>query len=142
MAAGGTIRAEAPKRTVEELNGYFVKNTVKFDENYDFKHLVVTNQEDFNRYFGVAQTMQNQVDKIDFEKNSVIAIMTKPSNIAKKTGLVYYEFEGDHLFVLYKIVEGDKNTYQSTSLYLATIPKDIARVKFKSRYNVGIEDVK
>jgi len=142
MGYGGTAQAEAPKKRVEELNGYFVKNTVKFNENYDFKHLVVTNQEDFDRYFGIARTMQNQVDEVNFVENSVIAIMTKPSNIAKKTGLVYHEFDGDNLFILYKIIEGDKNPYQSTSLYLATIPKNITQVKFKSRYNVGIVNVK
>ena len=127
---------------VKELRGYFVKNTVKFDRNYDFRHLVISNQEDFDKYFGPAKTMTNKIDKIDFTKNAVIAIITKPSNIAKKIDLVYSERNGDELLVLYQITEGDKNTYKSTGLYLATIPKTVARVKFKSRYNVGIEEIR
>lgn len=130
------------KETIDELNGYFVKNTVKFDDNYDFKHVVVDNQKDFDKYFGVAKTMKNKVDKVNFEENSVIAIMTKPSNILKEIGLVYYEFDGDKLFIQYKIREGAQNTYESTSLYLAIISKGVASVKFKSRYNVGVVDIK
>jgi len=142
MGYGSIAYAGPPEKRVEELSGYFVKNTVKFDNNYDFKHLTVTNQEDFDHYFGVAQTMQNQVDKVNFAENSVIAIMTKPSEIEKKTELVYYEFDGNSLFILYQIINGDKKTYQSTSLYLASIPKNITRVKFKYRDNIGIVDVK
>ena len=124
------------------MNGYFVKNTVKFDDNYDFKHVVVENQKDFDKYFGVAKTMKNKVDKVNFEENSIIAIMTKPSNISKEIELVYYEFDGDKLFIQYKIREGAQNTYESTGLYLAIIPKGVASVKFKSRYNVGVVNIK
>lgn len=44
------------KETIDELKGYFVKNTVRFDDNYDFKHLVVNNKKDFDKYFGAART--------------------------------------------------------------------------------------
>ena len=37
------------KRTIDKLNGYFVKNTVKFDDNYDFKHIVVNNKKGYIR---------------------------------------------------------------------------------------------
>jgi len=79
------------KRTIDKLNGYFVKNTVKFDDNYDFKHIVVNNKKDFDKYFGAAKTMKNTVDKVNFDESSVIAIMTKPSKFSKNIGLVYYE---------------------------------------------------
>ena len=130
------------KKTVEKLDGYFIKNTVTFDDNYGFKHIVITNQKDFDQYFGVAKTMENKVDKVNFKKNSVIAIITKPANISKKIGLVYYEFDDDKLLIKYKITTGDKNTYQSTGLYLATVPKSVASVKFKSRDNEGVVDIK
>jgi predicted amidohydrolase YtcJ len=130
------------KKTVEQLHGYFVKNSVKFDDNYDFKHIVVTNQKDFDEYFGVAKTMNNKIDKVNFRESAVIAIMTKPSKVSNKIKIVYTEFDGDDLFIKYAISTGNENTYQSTGLYLATIPKSVASVKFKSRYNVGVVDIK
>ena len=132
----------AKKPIVEKLSGYFAKNTVKFDDNYDFKHLVVTNPKDFDKYFGIAKTMNNQVDKVNFAENSVIAIITRPANISRKIDLIYSELKADRLLIRYHIREGSKNTYAATGLYLATIPRDVAQVKFQSRYNVGIVDVK
>lgn len=130
------------KKAVEKLDGYFVKNTVEFDDNYDFKHIVVTSQEDFDKYFGVAKTMNNRVDKVDFEENSVIAIMAKPSKYTKKIRLVYYEFDDDKLWIKYHIAVGSENTYESTGLYLASIPKNVTSIEFRSRYNVELLDVK
>ncbi|BCG65240.1 MAG: hypothetical protein methR_P3065 [Methyloprofundus sp.] len=130
------------KKTVEKLDGYFIKNTVKFDDNNNFMHVVVENKKDFNKYFGVAKTMKNKVDKVNFEENSVIAIMTKASNVPKKIEVVYYEFGGDELLIKYHIREGEKNTFESTGLYLAAIPKDVTSIKFKSRYNVGVVNIK
>ena len=132
----------AKKQIVEKLSGYFVKNTVKFDDNYDFKHIVVTNQKDFDKYFGIAKTMNNQVDKVNFAENSVIAIITRPANISRKIDLIYSELKDDRLLIRYHIREGSKNTYAATGLYLATIPRDVAQVKFQSRYNVGVVDIK
>ena len=142
LGCSSIAHADSHKKTVEKLNGYFVKNTVQFDDNFDFKHLVITNKKDFDKHFGAAKTMKNKVDTVNFKERSVIAIVTKPSQITKKTDLVYYEFDGDNLLIRYHIREGDKNTYQSMSLYLGTIPKGITRVSFKSRYNVGIVDIK
>jgi len=128
--------------TVEELDGYFVKNTVEFDENFEFQHVVVTNQDDFDRYFGVAKTMENTVDRVDFEENSVIGIMTRPSEISKEIDLVHCVFDDDTMMVHYSIRQGSKNTYESTGLLLAEIPKGISRVEFRSKDNVGAVDLK
>ena len=130
------------KKTVDKLQGYFIKNTVKFDDDFDFMHLVITNRKDFDQYFGVAKTMTNEVDPVNFEENNVIAIATKPSKTSKKIDVVYYEFDGDKLFVQYGIATGGKNSYKSSGLYLATIPKKIKTVLFKSKDNVGEVEVK
>ena len=130
------------KRAVEELNGYFVKNTVTFDDNHDYKHIVVSNQADFDQYFGIAKTMKNKIHKVDFDESSVVAIMTKPSKTANKIDLIYSEFAGDNLLIQYNNTEGEETTYKSTGLYLATIPKGVANVKFKSGYYEGSLDVK
>ena len=137
----GDMGTEKEKIEIKELKGYFPKNTIKFDDNYNFKHLAVTSQEEFDQYFGVSKTMQNEIDKVNFNKNSVIAIMTKPSNISKEIKLIYYEFDSGNLFILYHIREGSANSYKSTALYLATIPKGVSTITFKSRYNIQIMKV-
>ncbi len=130
------------KKTMDKLQGYFIKNTVKFDDDFDFKHIVVTNQKDFDEYFGIGKTMKNKVDKVDFEKNNVIAIATKPSKKSYKIDVVYYEFDDHKLLIQYGVAKGGKNSYESSALYLATIPKCIETVNFKSKDNVAEVEVK
>ena len=50
----------------EEVKGYFVKNNVNFDK--DYKYIVVSSQEDFDKYFGIGKTMDNKVTALDFDK--------------------------------------------------------------------------
>ena len=142
LEPGKEVETIAEKPIVEKLNGYFVKNTVNFDDNYDFKHIVITNQKDFDKYFGIAKTMTNQVDKVNFAENYVIAIITRPAKISRKIDLIYCELNDDRLLIKYHIREGSKNPYAASGLYLATIPRNVVQVKFQSRYNVGIVDVK
>lgn len=54
---------------VEYLEGYFPKNDIEFDA--EVKALVIANQTDFDKYFGIAQTMNNKVPAIDFEKTKL-----------------------------------------------------------------------
>ena len=130
------------KKLVDPIKGYFAKNTIVFDENYDFKHLVVDNQADFVKYFGISKTMKNKVDKVDFEEHNVIAIITKPSEISKKIEIVYSEFNDDHLYIQYHISRKNENTYLLMGLSLATIPKGIKSIKFKSESNVELWSAK
>jgi hypothetical protein len=113
---------------------------VQFDNEY--KHVVVSNQKDFDQYFGVAKTMDNEIDKVDFAENSVIAILTKPSLVVHKIEVIYCAFAGEQLTIKYKPAKGAENSYKSSSLYLATIPKGVASVIFRTRYNVELIDVK
>ncbi len=130
------------KPSCDKLTGYFVKNNVKFDDNYDFKHLVITNQKDFDNYFGVAKTMNNKISTVDFEKNNVIAIIFKPSKNSKTIAVTNCEFDGDNLMVNYGVKSGAKNNYASSGLYLGTIPNNIKTVNFKSKDNTSVVDVK
>ncbi|MBE9547810.1 MAG: amidohydrolase [Proteobacteria bacterium] len=123
------------RKSVEKLNGYFVKNTLKFEENNDVISGFVNAQKVFDGLFGAGKTMANTVDKIDFAESSVVLIVTKPSKISKKIDVVYSEFNGDELFIKYSIREGNKNTFASSGLYLATIPKGVSKVQFKLKSN-------
>ncbi len=130
------------KETIEKVNGYFIKSTMKFNDNYNFKNIVVTDQKEFDTYFGVAKTMKNKKDQVDFDKNNIIAIMTKPSKISKDIDILYYKFDKDTLFIQYGIKDDSKNNYKSTSLYLATIPKKTKIINLKSKENTDQIEVK
>lgn len=130
------------KPTIEQLSGYFIKNTMKFDANFNFKNIVVTNQTDFDTYFGVAKTMKNKIDQVNFDKNNVVALMTKPSKTSKDIDILYYEFNDDILSIQYGIKEGAKNKFKSTGLYLATIPKNIKTIDIKSKENTDRLQIK
>ncbi len=122
------------------INGYFAKNTIQFNNN--FKHFVLTNQHDFDNYFGVAKTMKNKVDKVDFKKNFIVAVVTKSSKIPKEIKPVYCDLENDKLTIKYKITEGKENSFMSSGLYLATVPKDgISSVIFRTRNDVELIEV-
>jgi len=44
---------------------------------------VVHSQAEFDKYFGAAKTMKNEVDAVNFEDSSVVAIMARPATIPK-----------------------------------------------------------
>ncbi len=123
-----------------ELRGYFVKNSVTFADS--FKHVVVNNQKDFEKYFGIAKTMNNETDKVNFDENSVIAILTKPSLVTHTIEIIYCDLAGDKLTVKYKVSNGAENSFNSSGLLLATIPKNITSVIFRTRDNVELIDLK
>ncbi|MCK5815629.1 MAG: hypothetical protein KAH07_06765 [Flavobacteriaceae bacterium] len=127
---------------VKNLTGYYIKNTVQFDDDFDFIHLVVTNQDDFDSYFGIAKTMKNDIAKIDFTQNNVIAILLKPSTNSKETEIVYAELDQNKLLVQYGIKSKGKTTFLSSSLYITTIPKHITIITFKSKDNISVLEVK
>ena len=124
----------------KELRGYFVKNSVTFTDS--FKHVVVSNQNDFDKYFGIARTMNNETDMVNFDENSVIAILTKPSLVTHKIEIIYCDLAGGKLTVKYHISNDAENSFKSSGLLLATIPKNVTSVIFRTSYNVELIDVK
>jgi hypothetical protein len=142
-AAGAAVEDEnrvVNDMVCEELRGYFVKNSVTFADS--FKHVVVSNQKDFEKYFGIARTMNNETDKVNFDENAVIAILTKPSLVTHKIAIIYCDLADGKLTVKYKISEGAENSFKSSGLRLLSIPRSITSVVFKTRYNIELIDVK
>ena len=112
----------------EELNGYFVKNTVEFDKDYIF--VAVSNQKDFDTYFGIAKTMDNKVTALDFEKFNVAGILVKPSKKASKIEMTKYTAEGAKTIVGFTNVLGEDQTFTSGALMLFKLPKSRTSVDF------------
>jgi len=114
----------------EKLNGYFVKNTVNFDK--DYKYIAVSNQEDFDKYFGIAKTMNNKVTPLDFNKFNVAAILNIPSNKSEKIKLVQYTSKNGAMTVKYELEGGSDQTYTSGDMLVFKIPKGITKIDFIS----------
>ncbi len=112
----------------EALNGYFVKNDVKFDK--DIIYAVVTGQGDFDKYFGIAKTMDNKPTALNFDKFNVAAIMLKPSKKAQKINLGRYTAEGAKQIVEFNIETGADQSFTSGGLLLFKIPKSKTSVDF------------
>lgn len=131
---------EPIEQHLKNIEGYFTKNDVVFED--EWKNVVVSNQKDFDTYFGIAKTMINKIEKIYFNENTVVAIITKPSRVSKEIIFLYSELNEGELFILYNIKDGTENSYESTDLFLAKIPKNIRSVRFKTRYTTETLNVR
>ena len=114
----------------EKLNGYFVKNTVNFDK--DYKYIAVSNQEDFDKYFGIAKTMNNKITPLGFDKFNVAAILNIPTNKSEKIKLVQYTSKSGTMTIKYEIEKGGDQTYTSGDMLIFKIPKGITKIDFIS----------
>ncbi|WP_026451163.1 hypothetical protein [Aequorivita capsosiphonis] len=114
---------------VEYLEGYFPKNDIQF--NAPVKTLIINKKEDFDKYFGIAQTMKNQVPTIDFDKNKVVAIISAPSDKKQEILIPSADLKKNRLVVKYKVM-ADKVTqsFTSTDLKMFLIPKSVYAIDF------------
>ena len=115
---------------ISPLEGFFTKNTVAFEN--DYKYVVVTNKASFDTNFGIAKTMNNTVAKIDFDKNNVAAIMTKPSSVQKTIVITKHCVKENEMTIVYQIKNQDEQSFTSGGLNIFEIPKTIKSIKFVS----------
>ncbi|TXJ29825.1 MAG: hypothetical protein E6Q24_01035 [Chitinophagaceae bacterium] len=103
------------------LSNYFVKNTVALPDEYNYK--VSVNQPDFDQTFGVAATMNSSITKPDFSGQMVVAVMGKASSQQQEISFDRATIGGKDLNVYYNVKKGSEQSYTSTALALATVPK-------------------
>ncbi len=108
--------------TVQMLNGYFLKNTYKLSS--DTECILFTNQASFDLALGVAKTMNNKIDKPDFEKNIVAGIALKPAK--QKTNIVITKAEkaGEMINVYAEVTIGEAITYTMQPFAVFCFPKE------------------
>lgn len=134
-AAPQTTNTDETKKEVpfQAAERYFVKNTVE-DKNLTLK---ITNQEDFDNYFGAAATMgeSGKPTVIDFSKQFVIAIIAESSSKEKNIVISGLTSNGNELLVSYKIEEkGEDRSFVSRSLALMIVDnKYSGEVKFEKQ---------
>ncbi len=123
----------------EKLEGYYVKNTLEFKE--DFMYIAVTNQEDFDAVFGIAKTMNNKVTPLDFEKFNIAAILKIPSRKSDRIKLQKYTSSNGVMTVGYDLEKGSDQTFDAGDLLMFKIPKGITKINFESEGKINTINV-
>lgn len=107
-----------------EAQHYFLRNDVK-----DYSSRLVTTQKEFDSLFGAAAVMgENGLPtEIDWEKQSVVALMTAPTNVDTDIKLKDIKSEKGKLTVRYAVSQkGGPRSYSYTPLRLFVVSKNAA----------------
>ena len=121
---------ENTELTIDYLEGYFLKNTVEFEE--EKKHLIISSQENFDTYFGIAKTMNNTISEIDFKNYNAVAILLKESKMSQALSVKSILSNKNVLNVYYETAIMEEQTYSSIAMRLFKIPKSFKTIKFIS----------
>lgn len=110
---------------VRPLSGYFVNNTVKFSDSVQC--WVINNAEEMRKIFGMAKTMNNTIDTIDFSQHLLAAVVLQPSDLTQSIELTRsYELDGNMDLHFAIRVDTPKTTYTKAMAWLGAIPKSDA----------------
>lgn len=115
----------------EIAKNYFVKNTV--EDN--LLTLKIESKEDFDKYFGMATTMgeNGKPTPVDFATQSVIAVINKSASLAVTIEPQSLVQKDGTTTLVYKIDEGEKQTFKSRNALLLIVDKKSAEtVEFKA----------
>ncbi|WP_126244646.1 hypothetical protein [Chitinophaga rhizosphaerae] len=118
---------------IRPLSGYFVNNTVKFSS--DIQCWVINNPEEMRKIFGVAKTMNNTIDTVDFSQNLLAAVVLRPSELTQSIELKrVLQFENELTLDFAIKVDTPKTSYTKAMAWLGAIPKSEAK---EIRFMVG-----
>jgi len=122
------------KASIELLDGYYIKNSLIFETNT--KHLIIKNQNEFDKYFAAAKTMNNIISKTNFDKFNIAAILTKVSFTKSNITNVSIEKKQDNILIVdYKILKETEKSYSSSDLILFKINKKVNKIIFTEGEN-------
>ncbi len=105
----------------KEASHYFVRNDVK-----DYSPRLIQSSEEFESLFGMATTMGTDgiPTSIDFNKQNVIAIIEKQTNIDTDIKITSVKKQDGKIAVRYKVVKtGDPRSYSSVPCLLLRVDK-------------------
>ncbi|MGN7719454.1 hypothetical protein [Chitinophaga sp. 22620] len=119
---------------IKPMSGYFVKNTIK--QNDSVVCWVINNPQEMQRVFGMAKTVNNVIDTVDFNSHLLTAVTLRVSSLVQKIELTSSKQEGNTV-ELHFAIRDEEPTQQSFSMaaaWLGAIPKDpaVKTVKFYS----------
>ncbi|WP_346317187.1 hypothetical protein [Chitinophaga sp. YIM B06452] len=116
---------------IKPLSGYFVKNTIK--QNDSVVCWVINNRQEMEKVFGMAKTVSNTIDTVDFNTHLLTAVTLRLSNLEQKIALTSSKQEGDAVDLHFSIMEeGPSRSFTTAMAWLGTIPKspEVKKVRF------------
>lgn len=134
LAQGDTVNelvAFQKDIVITPVSGYFVKNTIK--QNDDIVCWVINNPQEMQRVFGMAKTVSNTIDTVDFNTHLLTAVTLRLSSTEQKITLTSSKQEGNTVDLHFSIMEnGTARSFTTASAWLGTLPKlpEVKKVKF------------
>lgn len=104
-----------------ELNNFFVKNNVKLENSENY--FVVNNQKEFLNLFGMARTMTNTIEQVDFSKYLVVAVVLNATNKETDIKINSVKEKNDNLCIKYSIKRGKEQSYSSVPFKAIKVAK-------------------
>ncbi|RPD40255.1 hypothetical protein [Chitinophaga barathri] len=115
---------------VTPLSGYFVKNTVKQSDS--IACWVINDAQEMKDVFGMAKTVSNTIDTVDFSSHLLTAVTLRLSSLEQKIELSSSKQDGNTVELHFIIMEeGEPRSFTSAMAWLGAIPKTgVKTVKF------------
>ncbi len=120
-----TILEEIPASVsvdFKELNGYFVKN--RYEQKGEIDLVTLVNKDQLKDDFGIAKTMTNKVDTVNFDSEFVISLISQQTDLKTDIKVDRIEMAGDVLSVHASVTHGEKQTFTSRPAILVAVSKD------------------
>lgn len=123
------IEKEAYPIGFEDMNNYFVLNTVNVDKEL---HLFINNQEEFSTYFGEAAVMgrNGQPTKVDFKTQYVVAILLPPTDRETSVSIYDVAMVDTTVVIKYRVKKGDRMSYTMQPFTMVALDKPVADSQF------------
>ncbi|MBO9152734.1 hypothetical protein ACFOTA_10985 [Chitinophaga sp. GCM10012297] len=117
---------------IRPLSGYFVKNTIK--QNDSIVCWVINNPKEMQQVFGMAKTVNNVIDTVDFNSQLLTALTLRISSLVQKIELISSKQEGSTVELHFKIYDEEPTvkSFSMAAAWLGAIPKtpEVKTVKF------------
>ena len=124
LSCNNTKNITASSIGLVPLDNYFVKNNVTLTDDTTYE--AITSNVTFENNFGVAKTMDNKIITPDFNGQTVVAVILKPTNKNVSVKLLKATLAGKDLNIYYSISNnGADLTYTQTPTAVATVPRTI-----------------
>ncbi|MDR1025808.1 MAG: copper resistance protein NlpE [Lactobacillus sp.] len=113
------------------LNTYFVKSDIPLEED-NINYFLIENQEEMDAVLGIAKTMTNEVEKIDFSKELIIAIAYPATNFDSKIVINSLQNISGRLYLDYSFTQGDEREFSiiPARIISFTKPKNLLDIYF------------
>lgn len=125
------MTAKTTPMEIEIVENYFTKNDMA---PRVVQYFTIDNQEDFDKQFGAAKTMNNSITTIDFKKNRIGAIVMPTTDVQTTIEISDAQRFGSGAIITYQTIKGDKQSFSTIPTLIFKLPADnkLKTLEFKS----------